>query len=83
MDTFNQVSDYVDAYTRDLIDVNFPAPSPARRQAVIDAGKALIILGVAYVGNALGCEDPQQPLALAKQLLAQLAELGKVLKNQN
>lgn len=85
MNTFDQISAYVDAYVRDTIDTNYPAKADpcARGQAALDAGKALILLGTAYVGNALGCLDPEQPVLFAKQLLARLATLGDVLKGQN
>ena len=69
---YRQISDRVDEVVRDFIDTNYK-DAAARQLAAASAGKALVMLGCIYVGNA-ACLPADVALGAGERLLQSLKD---------
>lgn len=83
-----EVSDQVAAIIRERVDREWPGVPDAkadrdRYRATATLGRAMIVLGIAFLGPALGIRDPDISLGEVNKLLIRIGEIAKLHRNQN
>lgn len=77
---FFELSKQVDQFVRAYVDKRFSQVDEDRINAAIDAGRALIMLGCSFLGNAIGLKDPDIGLQPGR---ACLQEFERLMAQQN
>lgn len=69
-DTFDEVTCVVTDAIRLYIDHRHRRTGFEKRELALEAGKALVMCGCSFIGNALGFHDPAEGLRPGRELLA-------------
>jgi hypothetical protein len=72
---YTHVGDMCCSRVKGYIDGLYPiggSPESDRYQACVQAGKALMVLGISFLGNGLGINDPERTIRPMADLLAKL-----------
>lgn len=76
---FGEITGQVDRLVRDYIDARAPhgnGPDSDRYQLAVEAGRALVLLGASFLGNAWGVKDAVVGLAPVWEMLERLKQIG-------